>query len=111
MDETLLMRLRRLLTEATMLIKHRQQCQANAGGLCSTHQCGAHRHGIRVRCAAGLMMHIVKFTHRGVTRGQHLTIQFSGNDFELRRGDMLSEGVHQLPPAPETVSRMMAILG
>jgi hypothetical protein len=55
------------------------------------------------RTAVVVVVHVVKFRHRGVTGLEHFDVQLTGDDAELFRADFSDEAIHQVAPGPETV--------
>ena len=66
---------------------------------------------IVIMLAAGLIVGVVKLANRGIARLLHLHKNKGGDGFDLLRGQVFEEPVHQHAPGPETVTSGRAVLG
>lgn len=97
--------------EATGLVQHGQERDADAGALRGAQQRQAHVHVSGVGRASHVVMDIVEFADAGVPRFQHFHIQAECDLLQLLGVELAREVVHELSPAPETVVRGGAVFG
>ena len=98
------------LREAGALVQHRQQCQADAGGLRGLRQRAAHGQLVGVGGAIGLVVQVVELADLRVAAGQQLGVQVRGHGLQLLGRDAQGHPVHAVAPAPEVVVRAVAPL-
>ncbi len=82
MQEAALIGHRGLVAEAGRLVQHRQQRDADAGGLRGAQQAQRHLGRVGVRLAVRVVMHVMEFANAGVARAQHLDIELRGDGFQ-----------------------------
>ncbi len=107
-DETALSLIGIGTAKTRMCIKHRQQGQTDASSLRCRDNAVRHFRDIAVRRAVAIMMQIMKLTNAGKPGFQHIDIKPQCDCFRLFRRHGQRELIHDLAPAPETVSRWAA---
>ena len=102
-DEATLALVRGLAAEAAGLVEHGQERHADAGGFGCAQQGQGQLGVVGIGQAVGLVVDVVEFADGGVAGLQHLDVEPGGDGFDLLRGQLGGEAVHQGAPAPEAV--------
>ena len=94
-----------------MRVKHRQQRQADTGGVCGYRDPLGELPQIAIGRAGDIVVDVVKLPDPGKSRLQHFDIGLRGHGLDIVGRHAADEAIHQLAPAPEIVRRRSPDLG
>ena len=92
-------------------VEHRQQRQAEPGGLGRIRKRPRQRHRIGVARAVEVVLQIVELADLGVAAAQQLDIELRRDGAQLLGRDAQRDAVHAVAPRPEVVLARLAPLG
>ncbi len=86
-----------------MRIEHRKQREADSGRAGGGDDAPRKFGRVGKGLAFGIVMHVMEFCDRRVSRFRHFDIDLRGDRLESVGVDAIQERVHRLPPRPEAV--------